>query len=368
MDILIVAPPMLSVSETTGGSVEISIYQTAKRLALQNNVTIISRKSNSLPRISESGNLTIVRVPGGKGYVRNVIHYIKSHKFDCIQVDNRPRFIPILRRHFPNIPLVLVLHSLTFMNFLTIKEKHDVIRKSTAIICNSQFLRNYYASKFPHYENKITAIHLGTDLSRFRKPTPEEKSDMYARYALPSSFIILYAGRIIPGKGVHILIKAASLVKKTIPSVRLVLVGPYLKGYKARLMREAKRRKVPVLFTGSVKPSVMYKMYWLGDCFVFPTQFHEAFGLVSVEAMASELPVIASRRGGVVEIINGQNGILILDYKNPVAFAKEINKIFNEPAYAKKLAEVGRKTVLSHFSWERVAADYQQFYTKILQK
>jgi spore coat protein SA len=366
LKILIVAPPAFPVSASTGGSVEISIYQIAKRLALTNQVTIISRKSKGLPAVSKSKNLTIIRVAGNKSYLREVINYAKNHKFDCIQVDNRPRFIPILRRHFPKVSLVLVLHSLTFMRFLSNMTRQNVVRKSNAVICNSEFIRHYYVKRFPHYAKKFHAIHLGADLSRFREPTPIEKRNMRTRYSLLNSFIILYAGRIIPGKGVHILVKAAGLVKKTIPSIRVVLVGPYIKGYKTRLISEAKRKKIPVLFTGPVKPSNMHKMYWLGDCFICPTQLHEAFGLVNVEAMASGLPVIASKRGGIVEIINEKNGILIRDYKKPIAFAREIEKIFLMPTFANSLAEAGREAVLVHFDWSRVAADYEEFYKKFL--
>lgn len=366
MKILIVAPPAYPISASTGGSVEICIYQIAKRLAQTNQITIISRKLKGLPTVSKSKNLTIVRIARNKNYLQQVIQYAKKHKFDCIQVDNRPRFISILRLHFPTLPLVLVLHSLTFMHFLPKMVQQDVIKKSNAVICNSQFIRSHYMKKFPRYAKKFYSIHLGADLSRFRKPTPKEKGSMRARYSLSKSFIILYAGRIIPGKGVHILIRAAGIVKNTIPSTRVVLVGPYVRRYKARLMQEAKQKKIPVLFTGPVKPSNMHKMYWIGNCFVCPTQFHEAFGLVNVEAMASELPVLASKRGGIVEIINGKNGILIHDYENPMAFAKAIKKVFLMPNFANSLAIAGRKTVLVHFGWGRVANNYRKFYTKLL--
>ena len=364
MNILIVAPPVFPVSSSTGSSVEISIYQIAKRLAQTHQVTIISCKSKRLPAVSKNENLTIVRISGKKNYVQKVIHYAKKHTFDVIQVDNRPRFIPVLRRHFSRIPIVLVLHSLTFMRPLTRVAQENVMRKSSAVICNSRFIRLYYVKRFPHHAKKLHAIHLGVDLSRFKTPTSTQKSQIRVRYSLSGSFVILYAGRIIPGKGVHTLIRAAGLVKKTIPSARVVLVGPSGRSYKARIMREAKMRKIRVLFTGKVKPSSMHKMYWLGDCFVCPTQFHEAFGLVNVEAMSSGLPVIASKRGGIVEIINKKNGILVRDYKNPEAFAREIKRIFHEPGFAKSIAKAGRNTVLDRFGWGGVAAHYKQFYKK----
>lgn len=365
--IIIIAPPALPVSAKTGGSVEICIYQIGKRLAKYHDITIISRKSKGLPSISKSNRLRIVRIAPGKKYLQRVIKYAKSRRFHCLQVDNRPRFVPILRRYFPSTPIVLVLHSLTFMNYLTRKERQHVIRSASAVIANSHFVKRYYQRQFPRQSGKFHAIHLGVDLSRFRKPKEHERARELARYSLGKSYNILYAGRIIPRKGIDVLVKAAGLVRRKYPYVKLVLVGPCMtRKYKAHLLREAKKANVPIRFIGKVNPSHVHRAYWLGNCFVCPTQFAEGFGLVNIEAMASELPVIASRRGGIVEVLNKRNGILIADYKNPAAFAKAISKLISSPRLSRSLAKSGRKTALLRFGWNRVAREYGRFYAKIV--
>ncbi|MFM1652977.1 glycosyltransferase family 4 protein [Brevibacillus sp. B_LB10_24] len=368
MNILIIAPPAYTVSAKTGGSVEICIYETAKRVAKRHNVTIISRKSKHYPKSSKDGNLTIKRIESEPDYLSGVIQYIKTRKFDCIQVENRPQYIPVLRSFFPRQTLILALHSLTFMTALPKKERRDVIKKATVVICNSDFIRKHYAKAFPLYAKKIISIHLGVDLSRFRAPTLYEKEMALASYSLTDSCNILYTGRIIPKKGVHVLVEAAGIVKQKVPAVRLILAGRCSKPYKEFLRQTAQKSGVDILFLGKVSPADMHHIYWLGDCFVCPTQFKEAFGLVNVEAMASGLPVVASKRGGIPEIINPQNGILVRDYTNPLEFAKAIEKLILAPSLANALAAEAQLTVHNQFDWGIAAARYEEVYQKYAER
>jgi len=111
LKILMVAPDAFPVSSTTGGSVEICIYEIGKRLAEKDQVTILSRHAKGLPSIEKNGNLTIVRLPKGPQYLQDVIREAKHCDWDIIQVDNRPLYIPVLRKHFPLGKIILNLHS-----------------------------------------------------------------------------------------------------------------------------------------------------------------------------------------------------------------------------------------------------------------
>jgi spore coat protein SA len=363
LNIFIIAPPRYTVSPSTGSSVEISIYQIAKRIAKHHKVTIFSRKVGNLPATSRHGNLTIVRVLERDNYLNKAIRYARKYKFDYIQVENRPHYILRLKRYFPRTPLILVLHSFTFLNLLSEQVKRSVLRKADTIICNSHFIMQSYMQEFPKYAAKFHMIYLGVDTNRFTPP-PVQKNTMLLCHSLSNSFNVLYAGRVIPRKGVSILIQAVGHVRKKHPFVKLIIVGPCLsKDYKAKLLALAKQEKVPVHFFNKIKPSSMHRVYRLGNCFVCPTQFPEAFGLVNVEAMSNGLPVIASRRGGIPEIIDETSGILVDDYKNPQAFAFAIEQIIASPLLADSLAKKGREVVLQKFDWDMTASRYHDFYT-----
>ncbi|WP_052947611.1 glycosyltransferase family 4 protein [Aneurinibacillus tyrosinisolvens] len=367
MKLLIIAPPMHPVSSTTGSSVEIAIYQIAKRISRSHEVTVLGRKGERLPAFSRRRNLTFVRVLPGNGYVRRAIRYAKKGQFDCIQVENRPKYILDLRVHFPSTPLILVLHSFTFLDALPIEIRRTVIQQADAIICNSHYVQEAYKRQFPDNAHKFHAIHLGVDVTRFSFPGMARKNRELSRHSLERTFNILYAGRVVPRKGVHILIKAAGYVREKYPFVRLLIAGPCnSEKYKARLMAEAQRCRVPVRFIGPVKPHRMHKVYWLGDCFVCPTQYEEAFGLVNVEAMASRLPVIASRRGGIPEIIDEQTGILVADYQDPAAFARAIERIITMPTFGRVLSKGAERKAAQQFDWDNVSGSYDRFYSGLL--
>lgn len=362
MKIVFLAPDAYPVSFKTGGSVEITIYQLAKRLAQEHKVTIISRKSRGLPRETKKGNLTIIRISRGKHYLKKAIRYLKRHSFDCIQVDNRPSHVKTLRRHFPSKPIVLSLHSLTFMNFLSDNKKEEVFEKADKIVCNSEFIQRHYQEEFPKFADKLCAIHLGVDLERFTTSDPFTKEQEKLSFHLQDTYNILYVGRVIAQKGVHILIQAAGIVKQKYPNIRVVIVGKCRSKYQMRLLEEAEKAGVEVRFMGQMNPSEIHRAYRIADCFVCPTQFKEAFGLVNVEAMASGVPVVASHRGGIPEIINESNGILVNDYQDPTAFALAIEQLLNSPVLVHSLVVNGYYTVVNKFSWEHVSNRYDQLY------
>src|SRR5690606_23910693 len=106
------------------------------------------------------------------------------------------------------------------------------------------------------------------------------------------------------------------------------IIGSGKRRYVAYLKSLGRRSKVPVRFVGAVPRRSMHKMYWMADCVACPTQGHEAFGLVIAEALASGAPTVASRNGGMKEIIkHGYNGMLVRHYRSPHAFAREMIKL-----------------------------------------
>nr|WP_245339076.1 glycosyltransferase family 4 protein [Paenibacillus shirakamiensis] len=265
----------------------------------------------------------------------------------------------MVRQCFPRTPISIFLHSTTFISSSKTSAKQALsdLGKANLIIGNSLSLQNHVKRKFPSLQHKVHHVHLGVDLNQFilRKERIRTKV---------SPFVILYAGRLTPIKGIPVLMKATHLVKKSIPSARLVLAGGAGKSsYKRHLQQVASSLRIPVTFKGAVSRGQMPQFYRSGDCFVCPSQGHEAFGLVNVEAMASGVPAVASKNGGIPEIIrHGHNGLLVSKFRSPEHFAREIIKIAKQPSLAKKLTHQARKDVTAKFSWRTTARKLEKLY------
>ncbi|SEC64067.1 glycosyltransferase family 4 protein [Paenibacillus sp. GP183] len=368
MHICIVAPEQISVPPPVWGSVEICINEIAHRIAKHHKVTVISREHSRFKPITQSGNLTILRVASGsrQRYLNAVLQTLEGKQFDLIQVDNRPRYAAAIKRLFPDTPVSLFMHSLVFATppEASVKSSAICLSKVDLIIANSDSLKSQIARLFPSQSHKVTTVLLGADLNRFRPPTPLERSSMKRKYKVEDGFNVLFVGRVIPKKGLPVLIRAVHQARRSLPDIRLIVAGgEQRKGYIASLKQQAKRLKVPALFLGKIHHHKLHSIYWLGDCFVCPSQKHEPFGLVNVEAMGSAVPVIASANGGIKEIIrDGENGMLVSTYHRAKEFAHKIESLAQNESLAKRLAMQARSDALLRFNWNVVANSLLKVY------
>ncbi|MBM7094987.1 glycosyltransferase family 4 protein [Bacillus sp. H-16] len=373
MRILMIAPEKFPVPPKDGKSVEICIYNIAKKLSEKHMVTVISVKRKRLPRNTTDGNLQIIRVKGGlkKRYLSQVGKAVKGRKFDIIQVDNRPSFLPQIRKLFPDIPISLFLHSLTFVTppKLSNSRAQMYLKYANCIVANSDSLKKELRFLFPQQAKKMHIIHLGANLTHFRPPTGKERKRSRSKYRADGHFAVLYAGRFIPLKGIPNLLKAVRIASKQIPTIKLFLAGSGSKKYTFYLKKEAARLNIPVQFLGRIPIKEMPKVYWMSDCFVCPTKGHEAFGLVNVEALACGVPTIASKTGGIPEIIKHQKtGLLVSKINTPHAFAASMNQLASDGELASRLSLNGRNKCVSVFSWKTTVTNLEILYTSFIKR
>ncbi|SDW09168.1 glycosyltransferase family 4 protein [Paenibacillus sp. CF384] len=358
MKLLIIAPEQIPVPPPIGGSVENCIYQITKQISNEHQVTVVSLLRKNLARKSIINNMTILRVSGGskQAYLTNAIRKVKGNRYDLIQIDNRPSFAKAVRQSFPKTPIAIFMHSMTFVSSpMTTKKKANAdFNHANLIVGNSKSLQESLIGRFPAHKAKINFVHLGVDTEKFH-PIGSSTS---------KPFHLLFAGRLIPRKGVPTLLKAFGIALKSIPSLRLTVAGGSRKSaYKVFLKRIARNLNVPVQFKGNLSRKQMPAFYRTGDCFVCPSQMHEAFGLVNVEAMASGLPVIASHIGGIPEIVqHDRNGLLVQNYQKPAAFAAQIVKLASDPELRGRLANQARKDVQNRFNWKLTASNLMELY------
>jgi spore coat protein SA len=363
MHILIVAPEQIPVPPILGGSVEICILAIAKRLARRHRVTVVSRAHPRYPRHSVVEGVHIYRVPSGSPmkYLNHVKSFVKGKRFDVVQVDNRPRFVGPLKQLLRGTPVSLFLHSLTFVGLPFTSRKSAVkdLAKADVIIANSSSLKQQLSTRFPGISSRVRKVWLGVDTNRF-SPSGSGKQS--------KAFRVLFAGRVIPRKGVPVLLNAIKLAQSVVSRpIRVIIVGGSPRSGHLNSMRALSRKlHLNTRFLGTVSHSRIHKLYRQADVFVCPSQQHEAFGLVNVEAMSSGLPVIASSIGGIKEIVrHNKNGILVKDYRRPQAFANAIVQLMNNNELRKRMQRTARQDCLAKFSWGASAKRLSGVYSKL---
>ena len=196
--------------------------------------------------------------------------------------------------------------------------------------------------------------------------------------ALEDEPTVVFAGKLRESKGVHILLRAMTRVWETIPRAVLVLVGGTEYG-RGRTMRETPfmtqlRRDLAlapgrVILTGFIPPTDMPRAYLLGDVFVGPSQIEEGLGLVFLEAAAAGLPIIATRKGGIPEVVREDfNGLLLRRPDDSSELAEKITGLLNDAPLRQRLGQQGRDWVRAEFSWEKIAATLEEFYNEVMDR
>lgn len=369
MKIAVISPGNIPVPPKVGGSVEHCIAEITKRMAASNQVTVYSRRSPGYPAVTRKGGLRIVRLPGGrtKLYLQIVLSRIARHHVDWIQIDNRPSYVPAVRSRFPHAKISVFLHSTTFISGRVSKRSTArQLSMANMIVANSRSLAEQIVSMYPGLRGKVKFVRLGTDTNRFKPPTPTQRRAARARWGAKGSFAVVYAGRLVPKKGVPVLMKAMKRVRRSVPKAKLLIAGGAgKKAYIRKLKQLARRLRIPARFLGYISRSKMPSVYRAGDCFVCPSQGHEAFGLVNVEAMASGTPIVASNNGGIREIIrHGVTGRLVGKYRKPAAIAEQIVAVARNRKKAVMMAKRARKDVIRRFGWKSTAKRLAALYRK----
>lgn len=371
--ILIVSPEQFPLPGS--GSVEICILAIAEQLSQHHLVTVISPLfSHQTEETWRNPKLRIKRIIVAKHpseYSKAVIKTITQleQPVDIIQVDNRPRSMSRIKEAFPSIPVVLFLHSLTFIppqNRLITSS----LQKADLIVTNSKSLKRAVLRRFPIQAKKITHIALGVDHFRFKPLHETEKQVYYELYGLPADrFHILYVGRLIPQKGISTLIRAIHHLKPGIRSkTHLIIAGrTKSKAYRNTLQKLAQKLHVSVTFLGEIPHEQIHTLYPLASCMVCPSQKHEAFGLVNIEALSCGIPVIASSNGGMKEIItHGYNGFLVTRYKQAKNFTSHLSHLAQSAELLSLMGDNGRTTVLERYAWQVTAQKLESVYMNLL--
>jgi glycosyltransferase involved in cell wall biosynthesis len=199
---------------------------------------------------------------------------------------------------------------------------------------------------------RIIEFACGVDTDLFIPAVPSKKIAIRNRLGLPNSTIFIYTGRLAKGKGLHTLIEVWDRVVNSHKNVFLVLVGAG-QGYAVSCEDELKRMVIEkkletyVRFVGKVDN--VYDYLNASDCFVFPTEY-EALGNSLLEAMSSGLICVATRVGGIVDVIKHNVNGLLFEKGNEKEFYEIVEAMLIDRQHAQQLADNARKTIVEKFN------------------
>jgi glycosyltransferase involved in cell wall biosynthesis len=223
--------------------------------------------------------------------------------------------------------------------------------------------KDYLTLNISKPEN-TSIIHSGVDLNRFQNGR-RQRSRTRKELGIPRhSLVVGFVGWLLPIKGVRFLVEAMARVVEQHPGSLLVLVG---KGEKERELRQQAENlgladKVRFLGWRQDVEEIMPGL----DLLVLPS-LNEGMGRVLVEAMAMELPIVASRVGGIPDLVqNEQNGLLVPP-ADAAALARAISDLLENKGKRKRLGEAGKRMCRS-YSAEAMMAQINDLYTRLLEK
>jgi glycosyltransferase involved in cell wall biosynthesis len=207
----------------------------------------------------------------------------------------------------------------------------------------------------------VAVVYPGVDPAVYRPAGPAERAAARRRWDLPAgAWVGAVVGRLGVGKGFDTALRAFAAGAPEPAWLILAGDGPA----EAALRAQAERLGVAgrVRFTGPLLPAV--EAYHAADALLFPTRHEESFGLVVAEAMACGLPVLASRRGAVPEVLGGAGELLPAADRD--GWAHAIARLVADPEQAGRWGEAGRRRAVADFDRGLTVAQLEAIYAQAI--
>jgi len=409
MKIAFVAQPIDGVLPPRQNSIGIIIYEIARRLAGSCSVSVYLRGGRIRKRVENVEGVDYRFIPIGPdrlflpvlgrishaltskhplfvsrlyymGYILQVAKDLRTQDYDIVHVMNFSQFVPIIRAFNQGSKIVLHMGC----EWLTQLDRYMIEKRLTdvdLIIGCSDYITSKVRKAFPSIAARCRVVHNGVDIHHFKPQngTVPRKRD--------SSKRLLYVGRISPEKGIHTLLEAFEKVVQRHPDAYLDLIGSKLELPLDFLLSLSDDQRVAQLrrfyhgngggtyfshlqdyltssdlanrvrFRGSIPHRELRSHYNSADVLINPS-LSEAFGISLIEAMACEVPAVATRVGGMTEIVDNNRTGRLVGADDADSLASTIVSLLSDAGRRKSMGMEGRKRAVELFSWDRICQDY----------
>ncbi|MGW0424282.1 glycogen synthase [Streptomyces sp. NPDC003015] len=249
--------------------------------------------------------------------------------------------------------------------------ERTAIESADAVIAVSGAMREDILGCYPALDPaKVHIVHNGIDTALYR---PDHGTEVLDRIGLDRDRpFVLFVGRITRQKGVPHLLRA---VRDIDPAAQVVLCAgapdtPEIDREFRELFQELSRVREGVYWIPQMLPRPeVIQLLTHAAVFVCPSVY-EPLGIVNLEAMACGTPVVASRVGGIPEVVDdGKTGLLVtVDDGFETALARALDSMIGDPATARRMGEAGRERAVQEFGWDAVARRTVRLYEEIVKQ
>lgn len=267
-----------------------------------------------------------------------------------------------------DVPHVTMFHTLARLKQLAnpgeaesplrLEMEQRLIQRVERIIAATQDERKQIIRSCGATPGQVAVIPCGVDLTLFRPHNRQQ-----ARKALglrQDQPVLLFVGRLDPFKGPDVLLRAAAMMEE---QAQVVIVGGRLTGdqelQNLRKLATSLKLSQRVHFLGARPQQELPMLYSAADVTVVPS-YHESFGMAAVESLACGTPVVATRAGGLMTVVQqGETGYLVPHC--PGFFAERLDALLQQPAVLERMRHAARPSV-QHLSWHSIAHQIVDLY------
>ena len=324
-------------------------------------VTILCRDNCWLEQVGVKGakfiNSDMVRKPADVGRIAN---WIRHEGIDVAHTHmSRAHAFGVILKMTAGLPVIATAHNRSFQIHW---------RMNDFVIANSQATMDYQRRVNRVPDSNIEKVHCFTDLKRFETVTPKHVRRVKRQLRVgENDFLCGCVGEVIKRKGQIYLFQALKRIVAEIPNFKLVMLGrfrrdePYTQKLRSILLKEK--------IFGTVK--------WLGlrenvqdfmtafDLLAVPS-IEEPLGLVALESLAAGTPVVATRTGGLPEIVKNKEWGLLVPPRKPEALADAIIELSKDANRRQQMGLAGQQFVQREFEMETLCDRVEQIYQQVL--
>ncbi|MFQ5884402.1 MAG: glycosyltransferase family 4 protein [Thermoplasmata archaeon] len=359
------------------GGVESHVLDLSKELVSRgHHVSVLTTNLGKMPDKESMMDVEVIRLkPLSTMFQTPIVprteRHLKNAKVDIVHSHSPPplsSYYAARGCQTANLPFIITYHCDVEIPILMGKViaglyrrtlESYTVKSARKIIVTSE---SYHATSRTVWKYHPRIIPNAVDANRFN---PEvDGSEIREKHGIgPNEHVILFVGRMVWHKGMEYLIEASKYLENT--KFLVVGSGENLESYKSMAMKSGVADRV--LFTGRLSWSDLPKCYAASDVFVLPSISRlEAFGITTLEAMATGKPVIVADIPGVREVIEDGREGLVFDVMDAEDLAKKASTLLGDSELRERMGKRGRKKVEERFTISIVADQVEELYEEVL--